>query len=123
MRIEVTYLTDGVQSQGMVKGVSNLEDVGGGDDGSHDMIDALEGLERTVKEAQDGLVLGDIDGMEDCAGRHARLVERRPGVTAFLCEGLTVGTIEVTDADKGTTLAAELGETGPDTVGAAWGVS
>lgn len=104
----------------MVERIADLEDVGGRHDGCHHVIDTLEGLEGTVEESQHGLVLGHIDGMEDGSGRHARLVERRPCLAALLSERLPIGAIQITDADEGTALAAELGEAGAETVGTAW---
>lgn len=107
-----------MQGQGMVEGVTDLDDAGGGNDGGHHMVDTLEGLEGAVEESENRLVLGDIHGMEDGTRGDTGFIQSRPGFAAFLGQGLAVGGVKITDADKGTTLAAKLGEIGPSTIGA-----
>lgn len=116
---DFTYLADGAQGQGVVERITDVEDIGCRHDGRHNVIDALEGLKGAVEESQHGVVLSHVDGMEDGAGRHTRFVGGRPRFAAFFGEGLTVGAVQITDADIGTTLAAEPGQSGTETVGTA----
>lgn len=104
----------------MVERVTHLEDAGGRNDGGHDMVDALEGVEGAVEETENGLVIGNIDGMENGTRGHTGFVQSGPGFAALLGQALAVGAVEIADADKGTTLAAQLGEIGTGAVGSTW---
>ena len=95
----------------MVKGVIELEDIGGSHNRRSDMVDALEGIEGLVEQSQNRLVVRYICWMEDCPRRSADagFIERWPVFTAHFDQPFTVGTVHITYADVATALAAELG--------------
>jgi hypothetical protein len=84
------------------------------------MVNALIGLECTVKERDDGLVIGDVDGVE---GGSRRLRWKRrvpidgPLFAAFLAQSQASGGIGITDADMSSILATKLDKTSSDSIG------
>lgn len=95
----------------MVKGVIELEDVGGCHDRRDDMVDTLEGVKGFVEQSQNRLVVRHIGWMEDCSRRPADtgLVEGRPVLTARLDQLFSISTVHITDTDIAAALAAKLG--------------